>query len=64
VLVVEDTTTTGASPIAAVQAVREAGGEVVAVATIADRATGADAKIEAEGAAYRFVYSLEDLGLA
>jgi orotate phosphoribosyltransferase len=64
VLVVEDTTTTGNSPIAAVRAVREAGGEVVAVATIADRATGADAKIEGEGVAYRFVFSLEDLGLA
>ena len=63
VLVVEDTTTTGASPIAALRAVREAGGEVVAVATIADRATGAGAKIEAECVAYRFVYSLEDLGL-
>jgi orotate phosphoribosyltransferase len=44
VLVVEDTTTTGASPIAALRAVREAGGEVVAVATIADRATGAGAR--------------------
>jgi orotate phosphoribosyltransferase len=64
VLVVEDTTTTGDSPIAAIQAVREAGGEVVAVATIADRATGAAAKIEAEGVEYRCVYSLEDLGLA
>jgi orotate phosphoribosyltransferase len=64
VLVVEDTTTTGGSPITALRAVREAGGEVVAVATIADRATGAGAKIEAEGVAYRFVYSLEDLGLA
>ncbi|WP_407068225.1 orotate phosphoribosyltransferase [Lapillicoccus sp.] len=64
VLVVEDTTTTGVSPIAALQAAREVGAEVVAVATIADRATGADEKIEAEGVAYRFVYSLEDLGLA
>jgi orotate phosphoribosyltransferase len=64
VLVLEDTTTTGDSPINAVRAVREAGGDVVAVATIADRATGAGEKIEAEGVAYRFVYSLEDLGLA
>ncbi len=64
VVVVEDTTTTGDSPIAAVRAVREAGGEVVAVATIADRATGAAGKIEAEGVAYRFAYSLADLGLA
>ena len=64
VLVVEDTTTTGASPLDAVRAAREAGAEVVAVATIADRATGAGAKIEAEGVAYRFVYDLAELGLA
>lgn len=65
VLVVEDTTTTGSSPLEAVAAVREAGGEVVAVATIADRATGAGARIEDEaGVPYRFAYTLEDLGLA
>ena len=65
VLVVEDTTTTGSSPLEAVAAVRDAGGEVVAVATIADRATGAGARIEAEaGVPYRFAYTLEDLGLA
>ncbi|MBD5829886.1 MULTISPECIES: orotate phosphoribosyltransferase [Janibacter] len=65
VLVVEDTTTTGGSPLDAVAAVREAGGEVVAVATIADRDTGAGARIEDEaGVPYRFVYSLADLGLA
>ncbi len=63
VLVVEDTTTTGSSPLAAVQAAREAGAQVVAVATIADRATGAGEKIEAEGVGYHFVYSLEELGL-
>ena len=49
VLVVEDTSTTGGSPLTAVEAVREAGAEVVAVATIVDRATGAAEKI-AEGA--------------
>ena len=49
VLVVEDTTTTGASPLAAVEAAREAGAEVVAVATIADRATGAAEKIAEAG---------------
>ncbi len=63
VLVVEDTTTTGVSPLDAVHAAREAGAEVVAVATIADRATGAGEKIQAEGVAYHFVYSLEELGL-
>ncbi len=64
VLVVEDTTTTGASPLDAVQAAREAGAEVVAVATIADRATGAGEKIEAEGVDYHYVYGVEELGLA
>jgi orotate phosphoribosyltransferase len=65
VLVVEDTTTTGNSPLAAVEAVREAGGNVVAVATIADRATGAGDRIRREaGVDYRYAYSLEDLGLA
>ena len=65
VLVVEDTTTTGSSPLEAVAAVRASGGEVVAVATIADRATGAGARIEDEaGVPYRFAYTLEDLGLA
>ena len=64
VLVVEDTTTTGASPLAAVEAVRAAGGEVVAVATIADRATGAGERIMAETSVpYLFLYSLADLGL-
>ena len=65
VLVVEDTTTTGNSPLEAVRAVREAGARPVAVATIADRATGAGERIREEaGVEYRFAYSLEDLGLA
>lgn len=63
VLVVEDTSTTGASPLAAVRAVREAGGEVVGVATVVDRATGAAEIIEAEGLLYRSVLGLADLGL-
>jgi orotate phosphoribosyltransferase len=64
VLVVEDTSTTGASPLTAVRAVREAGGEVVGVATVVDRATGAAAVIEAEGVPYRSALTLADLGLA
>jgi orotate phosphoribosyltransferase len=64
VLVVEDTSTTGGSPLAALAAVREAGAVPVGVATIADRDTGAGEKIEAEGVPYRYVYSLADLGLA
>ena len=41
VLVVEDTSTTGGSPLTAVEAAREAGAEVVAVATIVDRGDAA-----------------------
>jgi orotate phosphoribosyltransferase len=63
VLIVEDTSTTGASPLAAVHAVREAGGDVVGVATVVDRATGAAEIIEAEGLPYRSVLELSDLGL-
>ena len=64
VLIVEDTTTTGASPLDAVSAAREEGAEVVAVATIADRATGAKEKLQAQGLTYVSAYSLEELGLA
>jgi orotate phosphoribosyltransferase len=64
VLVVEDTTTTGNSPLTAVAAVREAGATVVGVATVVDRATGAKDVIEAEGVEYRSLLGLEDLGLA
>ncbi|WP_240189209.1 orotate phosphoribosyltransferase [Nakamurella flavida] len=64
VLVVEDTTTTGASPLEAVRALREIGTEVVGVATIADRETGADAVIAAEGLSYRSLFGLADLGLS
>lgn len=63
VLVVEDTSTTGASPLTAVRAVREAGAEVVGVATVVDRATGAAEVIAAEGLPYRSVLGLDDLGL-
>ena len=63
VLIVEDTTTTGASPMDAAAAAREEGAEVVAVATIADRATGAKEKLEAQGLTYVTAYSLAELGL-
>jgi orotate phosphoribosyltransferase len=63
VIAVEDTSTTGASPLAAVEALREAGAEVVGVAVIVDRDTGARAVIEAAGVPYRYAYDLADLGL-
>lgn len=61
VLAVEDTSTTGSSVMAAVDALREAGAEVVGVAVIVDRGAG-DAVREA-GLDYRAAYSLADLGL-
>ncbi|GAB2462432.1 orotate phosphoribosyltransferase [Xylanimonas ulmi] len=64
VVVVEDTTTTGGSPITAIEACRAAGAEVVAVATIVDRATGAGEKIEALGVPYHPLFGLQDVGLA
>ncbi|MCI1261453.1 MAG: orotate phosphoribosyltransferase [Tetrasphaera jenkinsii] len=64
VLIVEDTSTTGASPLEAAEAAREAGAEVVAVATIADRETGAAEIFAAAGLEYRHVYGLSELGLA
>lgn len=64
VLIVEDTSTTGNSPLEAATAAREAGAEVVAVATIADRATGAADRFTAAGLEYRHVFGLADLGLA
>ncbi|GGG21328.1 orotate phosphoribosyltransferase [Rhodococcoides trifolii] len=63
VLVVEDTTTTGNSPLTAVKALRDAGAIVVGVATVVDRATGADQVIAAEGVEYRSLLGLGDLGL-
>lgn len=63
VLVVEDTTTTGNSPLTAVKALRDAGATVVGVATVVDRATGADDVIAAEGLEYRSLLGLADLGL-
>ena len=63
VLAVEDTSTTGASPLTAVAALREAGAEVVGVAVIVDRDTGAKERVEAEGVPYRFAISKADLGL-
>jgi len=61
VVIVEDTTTTGSSPLAAIEAARAAGAEVLAVATIVDRDTGAREAIEATGVPYFPIYSLAEL---
>ncbi|WP_079127412.1 orotate phosphoribosyltransferase [Streptomyces sp. TP-A0874] len=61
VLIVEDTSTTGGSPLTAVEAAREAGAEVVAVAVIVDR--GAAAAIADAGLPYYRAFGLSELGL-
>ena len=63
VLAVEDTSTTGNSVLTAVDTLREAGAEVVGVATVVDRGTGAQEAVEARGLAYRYLLDLADLGL-
>ena len=63
VVVLEDTSTTGQSALKAVEALRKAGAEVAAVAVIVDRATGAQAAIEAAGLEWRAAIDLNDLGL-
>ena len=63
VLAVEDTSTTGGSVLTAVEALREAGADVVGVAVIVDRDTGAKEKVESLGLPYRYAVSLADLGL-
>ena len=64
VIVVEDTSTTGGSPLKAIEAVEKAGGIVVAVAVVVDRDTGAKQVIEEAGYPYRAALGLADLGLA
>ena len=63
VLCVEDTSTTGGSALTAVEALREAGAEVVAVAVVVDRSTGAAERVEAEGLPYLYAVSKDELGL-
>jgi orotate phosphoribosyltransferase len=64
VVVLEDTSTTGGSPLAAIEALKKVGAEIVAVAVVVDRDTGAREVIEAAGYPYYFAIGLDDLGLA
>jgi orotate phosphoribosyltransferase len=63
VVVVEDTSTTGGSPLTAAKALEAAGAIIVAVATVVDRDTGAQKIIEDAGYRYLSAVSLDDLGL-
>jgi orotate phosphoribosyltransferase len=61
VLAVEDTSTTGSSVLTAVDALLEAGADVVGVAVIVDR--GARRRVTERGLPYRAAFELTDLGL-
>lgn len=63
VVIVEDTSTTGGSPLKAAQVAKDAGADVVAVVTVVDRKTGAQAAVEAAGFEWRSIIDLDDLGL-
>ena len=63
VVVLEDTSTTGASPLSAAEALQNAGANVLAIATVVDRNTGAKEAIESKGFRYYSAISLSDLGL-
>lgn len=63
VVVLEDTSTTGASPLTAAEALQSAGANVLAIATVVDRNTGAKEAIESKGFRYYSAISLSDLGL-
>lgn len=63
VIVLEDTSTTGGSPLAAIDALLAVGAEIAAVAVVVDRNTGARERIEAAGYPYLAAISLDDLGL-
>jgi orotate phosphoribosyltransferase len=63
VIVLEDTSTTGGSPLKAIEALRKVGAEIAAVAVVVDRDTGAREVIEAQGVPYLYALGLDDLGL-
>src|SRR6201991_1830763 len=56
VVIVEDVTTTGDSALKAVEAVRDAGGEVVLVLTMVDRQEGATETFAEAGLSFRSLY--------
>ena len=57
VAILEDVTTTGGSAVKAVDAVRDAGGEVALVFTIVDREEGANETFKAAGLPFRSLYT-------
>jgi orotate phosphoribosyltransferase len=63
VIVLEDTSTTGGSPLKAIEALLKVGAIIAGVAVVVDRNTGAKEIIEAAGYPYYSAIGLGDLGL-
>jgi orotate phosphoribosyltransferase len=63
VIVLEDTSTTGGSPLKAIEALKKVGAEIAAVAVVVDRDTDARRVIEDAGYQYLYAIGLDDLGL-
>jgi orotate phosphoribosyltransferase len=60
VVIVEDVTTTGGSAIKAVDAVRDAGGEIALVFTMVDREEGASENFAQVGVPFRSLYKASE----
>ena len=63
VVIVEDTSTTGGSPIQAAQAAEKAGAKVLCVAVVVDRGDVAEQKVNQAGWKYLAALDLADLGI-
>lgn len=63
VAIVEDVMTTGGSAVTAVEAVRQAGAQVVAVVGVVDRFQGARERFEGMGLLFRPICNIRELGL-
>ncbi|GGF30212.1 orotate phosphoribosyltransferase [Subtercola lobariae] len=64
VVVLEDTSTTGGSPLKAIEALEKVGAIIAGVAVVVDRDTEARERIEGAGYPYFYAIGLDDLGLS
>ena len=63
VVVIEDVITSGSSALAAIEAIREAGGEVLGLLALVDREAGGREKIAAAGVPARVLVTATELGV-
>lgn len=63
VAIIEDVVTTGGSSLKAIDAVEEAGGEVVKVICLVDRLAGGKESFESKGYAFEPIFTINDLDI-